>query len=83
MAFPFQQNIAVSKSDSQQLSIMGFVLLDTPAALLLAFGREDPTAQPPNHLERHVAFAAQICSSTAGAQAQGRSIMKIGIIGAG
>jgi hypothetical protein len=56
MAFPFQQNIAVSKSDSQQLSIMGFVLLDTPAALLLAFGREDPTAQPPNHLERHVAL---------------------------
>jgi hypothetical protein len=43
MAFPFHQNIAVSKSDSQQLSIMGFVLLDTPAALLVAFGREDPT----------------------------------------
>jgi hypothetical protein len=34
---------AASKSDSQQLSIMGFVLLDTPAALLVAFGREDPT----------------------------------------
>jgi hypothetical protein len=77
MTFPSPKNDAVSKSDSQQLSIMGFVLLDTPAALLVAFGREDPTVY------RDASFCGTNMFQQRRAQAQDSSIMKIGIIGAG
>jgi hypothetical protein len=61
--FRFINIVPVSKSDSQQLSIMGFVLLDTPAALLVALVEK---TQPKTHPFRETRrLVAQICSNTA------------------